>query len=430
MSQKENIEWLGPLTMSALAVGVVGLALVATRSVLADVLLVAFVGLAYVVLFVVVLHLGIIGKKDVPTCNMKRVVSLDRQCPEAASDDVVECLNERLDAKILLTYAGLPAAAAVLMALTNNDAPLFALSDGLYLLSLAYAVWNAAKGDAVCRGDVWRRVGLALAASFLVASAVHGHVIQKHGLDLQGILSAVNIPTFIAYLILFEELWPAEPPIFIKKTYVRDEHTAYRRFVEDLGDQPDKCQPEPAFRPICSLCCQAEPPQHSYYWKLKQIVCNRDVEVAKEVQVGYPLIAAAYYSIYRGDLELAEKLMEVLSYNKSLDEKERAALQVLEVVYEAAANPPCNDPEVKRYAEKLNNIHTPGWSSLLKILAQIHLGYASPDHVATVKRGILKAIDRCNGDNLSIYYFALTAIDRIKPLCQNVQQPLPKTGNP
>jgi hypothetical protein len=354
---------------------------------------------------------------------MKKVVSLERRCPEAAFDGVVKCLAERLDVKKLFASAGLPAAAAVLMALTSGDASLFALADSLYLWSLAYAVWTAARGGSICRGDVWRLVCPALAAGFLVAVAVHGCVIQTHGFGLQRILSAVNIPTFIAYLILFVELWPVEPPLFIKKTYVRDTYTAYRRFVEDLGDQPDQCQPEPASPPKCLLCCQSEPPQHPDYWKLKRIVCSRDVEVAEEVPVGYPLIAAAHYSISRGDLELAQKLMEVLR-SKSLDEKERAALQVLEVAYEAAANPPCSNPEaLRRYAEKLNSIHTPGWSLLLKILTQVLFGYANPSYVAAVKRGILQTIDKCSGDNLSIYYFALSAIDRIKPLCQNARQP-------
>jgi hypothetical protein len=82
-------------------------------------------------------------------------------------------------------------------------------------------------------------------------------------------------------------------------------------------------------------------------------------------------------------------------------------------------DPPCGNQEaLYAYAEKLNSIHTPGWSFLLKVLAQIYLGYADPSYVAIVKRGILRTIDKCSGDNLSIYYFALSAIDRAKPLCR------------
>jgi hypothetical protein len=95
---------------------------------------------------------------------------------------------------------------------------------------------------------------------------------------------------------------------------------------------------------------------------------------------------------------------------------------VLEVAYEAAASPPCGDQEaLKRYAERLNSIHTPGWSFLLKILMQMRLGYADPKQMAVIKRRILRIIERCSGNNLSTYYFALSAIDRIKPLCQNTQ---------
>jgi hypothetical protein len=51
----------------------------------------------------------------------------------------------------------------------------------------------------------------------------------------------------------------------------------------------------------------------------------------------------------------------------------------------------------------------------------MRLGYADPKHIAAIKRGILRTIERCSGSNMSIYYFALSAVDRIKPLCQNTQ---------
>ncbi len=402
------------LTISVLAAGVVGIILAIMPS---DIILpIAFVGFAHVGFLVVVLwYFGVFGEKeDVPMCNMKKVVSLGRQCPEAATDDVVKCLAERLDVWKLFVFAGLPTAAAVSMMLTRDNVFFFALSDGLYLLSLAYAVWVATKEGSICRDDVWWGMGLALAASFLVAAAVHGHILQTYRGGLQDILSAVNIPTFVAYLILFIELWPMEPAIFIAKTHIKDTHTAYKRFVEDLDDVcSDKYQPTSP--PVCSLCCQHAPAPHPDYLKLKQIVCGRDVEAAEEVSAGYPLIVAAYYLILRGDLEPAQRLMRVLS-NRSLDEKERVALQVLEVAYEVAANPPCNNREAFRhYVEKLEGIHTPGWSFLLKILTLMRLGYTD---VATVKKGILRTIERCSGDNLSIYYFALSVIDRVKPLCK------------
>jgi len=109
--------------------------------------------------------------------------------------------------------------------------------------------------------------------------------------------------------------------------------------------------------------------------------------------------------------------MEILR-GRSLDERERAALQILELAYEATSNPPCNSPEaLRRHTEKLDSINAPGWSRLLKILEQIRLGYANPDYISAIKRGIMRTIDKCSDDNLSICYFALTTIEKAKPLC-------------
>ena len=421
--QKEvEVEYL---TLFALVVGIAGLALIFTHSV-TTALLIIFPGFAYISFIVTVFwYFDTLKqrKKDRPMYNMKIVVSLGQRCPETATDEVARCLSERLDVKKLVVFAVLPAVTAASMALMHNDIFFFALADGLYLLSLTYAVRAAAREDSICRSGVWWAVGLALLASFLTAVAAHDHILRTHRGDPQYFLSVFNIPTFIAYLIFFARLLPKEPPLFFVKTRVQDVHTAYKRFVEDLGDM---CRfggrlPEPGR----SLCCQFEgpPPQHPEYLKLMRIVRDRDVKAAEEVPVGYPLIIAAYYSIVcQRDLELAQKLMGVLR-NKTLDEEEHAALQVLEVTYETVANPPCNDPEaLRRYAEKLNNIHTPGWSLPLKALTLAHLGHAE---YAGIKRGILRTIDKCSGDDLSIYYFALSAIERIKPLCghQNTQQP-------
>ncbi|MFZ8810677.1 MAG: hypothetical protein ACO2PN_21535 [Pyrobaculum sp.] len=412
--QKEvEVEYL---TLFALAVGIAGLALIFTHSV-TTALLIIFPGFAYISFIVTVFWYFDTPKQrkeDRPMYNMKIVVSLGQRCPETATDEVARCLSERLDVKKLVVFAVLPAVTAASMALMHNDIFFFALADGLYLLSLTYAVRAAAREDSICRSGVWWAVGLALLASFLTAVAAHDHILRTHRGDPQYFLSVFNIPTFIAYLIFFARLLPKEPPLFFVKTRVQDVHTAYKRFVEDLGDM---CRfggrlPEPGR----SLCCQFEepPPQHPEYLKLMRIVRDRDVKVAEEVPVGYPLIIAAYYSIVcQKDLELAQKLMGVLR-NKTLDEEEHAALQVLEVAYEAAANPPCNDWDApRRYAERLEGIHTPGWSLLLKALTLAHLGHAE---YAGIKRGILWTIYRCNGGNLSIYYFALSATD--KQLCR------------
>jgi len=154
-----------------------------------------------------------------------------------------------------------------------------------------------------------------------------------------------------------------------------------------------------------------------------QTLCNKDLETATQVTENYVLILVAHHSILQGDLELARGLIEMLR-GRGLDEKERAALQILELAYETASNPPCNSPEtLRRYLERLNSIDAPGWSRLLKISTQIHLGHADTDYISTVKREILWTIDNCNGDNLSAYYYALKALERAKPLCAPSKEP-------
>jgi hypothetical protein len=192
-----------------------------------------------------------------------------------------------------------------------------------------------------------------------------------------------------------------------------------RRFVEDL-ELPCGYEPPPLPCP-----CVDKPPQSPEYMRLRRIVCGGDLEAAKEVEESYPLIAAAHHSIMQGDLELARGLMEVLR-GRGLNEAERAAFQILELAYEAASNPPCGNPEALRlYLERLSGIDAPGWSRLLKILTQIYLGRSDPDYVAAVKRGILRSIDSCSG-NLSVYYYALKALEKVKPLCQKASSSPPR----
>ena len=431
-------------TLLILCIGIVGVVLVSNPSILATVLTVVFVVSAYVGFIAAVLSHFRDQEEDQPMFNMRRVVSLGRRCPETVADDVVMCLAEQVDVKKLFVYAVLPATAAVLMLMTHRDVYLFALADGLYIWSLAYAVWTIKWEESICRDDVWWNVGPVLAVSFLIAMGVNGYIIYAHyhdaqnvpsiyRYDVQGFLSIVNLlPTLLAYSAVSVALWPNDPYIFITKTYVQDAYTAYKRFVEDLGDecQPEHasppesfsclsyCQSRPTSPPGSFSCCQLQYPLHPEYVRLKRIICDNDLKVAEEVPENYPLIMASYYSIiYRRDLELMRRLMEILR-NRNLDEKERAALQILEVVYEAASSPCGGQEALRRYVEKLSGINAPGWSFILKILAYIHLGYADPSYIAVVRRGILRTIDKCSGDNLSIYYFALSAIDRIKPLCE------------
>ena len=336
------------LDLLILAVVIIGLVLIVAQfTSFTTALLAVFVGFAYIVFTVVVLAYTQMRsqERDQPTINMKKVVSLGRRCPEAATDDVVKCLAERLNAKMLFAVAGLPAVTAILMMPTHSNASLFMLTNGLYVLTLA--------------------------ASFLVVLIVHGYVASMHQRDVQNLLTHISgMFTFAAYSILFFKLMAKDPNIFIDKTYVQDVHTAHKRFVEDLDEE---CQPEISLllAPVAafaSILLEAE----ADHLQQRRKGCGRSVGELSPHRRAYDLI------FYRRDLELARRLMEILR-NRNLDEKERAAFQVLEVAYEAAANPPCGDQEaLKRYAERLNGIHTPGWSFLLKISTQMHLSYADP----------------------------------------------------
>jgi hypothetical protein len=363
-----------------------------------------FLGLAYVAFFATMYTYFSTFRKDGRPGYLPKVVSLGRQCPETV-DDVAKCLAERVEFTKWFAVVGLPVAAAELMLLTHSNVHLFAVADALFILSLTFALWIVAIREGfICRDDIWGFFLLALAASFIAVMAIHVHIYQMHSGDLQKtLISCSTFAGFFVYFVTFFESAPIEPNIYITKTYVQDAHTAYKRFVEDLGDEP---------------ICELGSPLHPDYLKLKRVLCERDLETAKDVEESFPLIILAHHFIAQGELELARRLMDILR-SRNLDEKERAALEILEVLY-AVANTPCGDREMlMRYVEKINSIDAPGWSRLLKILALIHLDSADKDYTSTVKMGILRTIDRCTGDNLSIYYYALKVLEKAKPLCKS-----------
>ena len=118
---------------------------------------------------------------------------------------------------------------------------------------------------------------------------------------------------------------------------------------------------------------------------------------------------------HRRDIETAQKIFELLK-SRSLDEKERAALEVLEAAYGAVVNPPCGNAEA--LLGKIGSVQTYGWASLLKALVAAHLT-CDPDYRDDVRRALLQAAVKCRCDNLSICYFAYRMLNRIKPLCRH-----------
>ncbi len=95
-------------------------------------------------------------------------------------------------------------------------------------------------------------------------------------------------------------------------------------------------------------------------------------------------------------------------------DRQWAALEILEVAREAAANPPCSN--TKAFLERISGVQTHGWASLLKALVVAHLT-DDEDYKDDVKRAVLWTVERCHCDNLSICYFAYRILNRIKPLC-------------
>jgi len=118
--------------------------------------------------------------------------------------------------------------------------------------------------------------------------------------------------------------------------------------------------------------------------------------------------------IFHGrDLEAARRALELLEFH-NLDDEGEAMLKILQVAYEVAANPPCNN--TKAFLERINGVQTHGWASLLKALVVAHLT-DDEDYKDDVKRAVLWTVKRCHCDNLSICYFAYRILNRIKPLC-------------
>jgi len=189
-----------------------------------------------------------------------------------------------------------------------------------------------------------------------------------------------------------------EPP----KTEVKTRYEAVDRFLEDLGRMEDICQ---------------SPAIHPEYEKLRRFVCNGDVDAVVDAPWDRTIAFATYYLMFhRRNLETAQKVLSLLK-SRNLDEKEKAALEILETADEVAANPPCGNPETLRlYAKKINGIQTYGWASLLKALVMAHLT-CDPDYKDDIKLAILWTVKRCDCDNLSICYFAYRLLNRVKPLC-------------
>jgi hypothetical protein len=333
--------------------------------------------------------------------------------PQSQSASVFEeCLDTWKNFRKVAEAAFVPfvtAVVALLVASLLYLFPLFIILIAFYTLwtFYMYKKYTSWGEPPVCLNDVWRATWWMVAlgnaaptAAFLSILAAAYHESNPP------LMAAVLFGFFFAWLNMFTMaalVMPGQPRVGFPKTGARDESSEYGRFIEDLADTWD-------MRNICGGWLPYE-----HYNKLRALVCSGGLDAAGKVSEGWPLLISAYYLMFhKRGLETAQKVLELLR-SRNLDEKEKAALEILEVAREAAANPPCGN--TKAFLEKISRVQTSGWASLLKALVAAHLT-CGQDYKDDVKRAVLWTVERCRCDNLSICYFAYRILNRIKPLCR------------
>jgi hypothetical protein len=339
-------------------------------------------------------------------------------CPQAQKRDgrkytFDECLDEGRNFRKVVEAALVPVATATFVLLFYKLLPFFVLSTVFYILWTFYMYTKYSKDVPVCVRRVWNSAGWAVAAGnvFVLAAFTYILATASGGWNLADLILAVSALVGMSFAWLnaftvYALVVPSKPHgVDFPRTGARDEHREYRRFLEDLVDALN----------VQDMCNGWLPFEH--YNKMRALVCRGDLEAAGKVSEGWPLIFVAYYLMFHSrDLEMAQKVLNLLK-SRDLDEKEKAALEILEAAGEVAASPPCGNPEaLRRYAEKIHSVQTYGWASVLKALVTTHLT-CGPDYKDDVKLALLWAAKRCGCDNPSICYFAYRLLNRIKPLC-------------
>ena len=317
-----------------------------------------------------------------------------------------ECLDEKKSFRKIVNAALVPAATAVLVVLLHKLLLPFVLVSTLYVL---WAIYQSAKIAApVCIHRVWNRTARMLEVSNLALLGAYIYVtaVTVDKLNPQFFVSIV-LMVFVALngFSMYAWLKPHRPRgVNIPKTEAQDESREYRRFLEDLAD---------AWK-MQDMCGDRLPHDN----KLGALVCRGDLEAAEKVPENYPLIVVAYYLMFhKRDLETAQKVLNLVR-SRNLDEKEKAALEILETARGAVEKPPCSEPEMlKQYVEKIYSVQTYGWASLLKALVVAHLT-DDEDYRDDIRLAILWTVKNRHCDDMSACYFAYRILNRIRPLCR------------
>jgi len=149
---------------------------------------------------------------------------------------------------------------------------------------------------------------------------------------------------------------------------------------------------------------------------LQRLICQGDVSAADDLP-SYALIVAAYYAVFRRDLNLAEQLLGIIK-GRFLSFEEESAAKVLEAARKAMAT--CD-------AQAVCGVAATGWAALFKELAALHFAYDAEAakrlkcktakafewyDVYTKKRHYVRYIPNPR------LYFIFHAADRVLPVCQ------------
>jgi hypothetical protein len=335
-------------------------------------------------------------------------------CPQARqkaerNDTFGKCLDKGKSYRKAVEAALVPAAVAALVFLFHK------LPAPLVLLTAFYALWTFYRFNKIdvpiCVNRVWDKTRWMVAAGNFAPLAAFVYVFTTAA-DAWDPLLAVGLAGMVVAMLggiaIPALLAPGRPHgVGFSKTGARDEHREYRRFLEDLAD---------AWK-MQDMCGGWLPYEH--YNKLRMLLCRGDFEAAEKVSENWPLIFASYYLMFHmRNLEAAQKVLDLVK-SRSLDEKDKAALEILEAARGAVENPPCSEPgALRRYAEKIGGVKACGWASVLKALVVAHLT-DDEDYRDDVRLAILWTAKNRHCDSTSICYFAYRLSYRIKPLCRH-----------
>ncbi len=326
----------------------------------------------------------------------------------------MEC--NRLKEVLRILYASMtPVVFTVLTLYTYRLHPLLSgVFVVLYIIWGWYTIWRTAMNTRkVCDKCVWRYTSWLYPLGFVATTSIYGYVghalynlygrLQLWHSALVILLSVVIATTLFVYVTTWAEMSPSDNPSTpnaapaLQQPRVQD--------AVNASIVPANSSEQNASGDVCGAL------------ELHPRLCRGDVSKIEEAEESYVLAIAAYYHMFHTrNLRATRRLLDALK-SRNLNEKEKAALEVLEIAYNAATDPPCSPQKLLQYMGELENVEAPGWAFLLKMLASMHISGADQDYREGVKRGVLRAIEDGRCDNEAVCRFVYNIIDHVTPLC-------------